>query len=121
MLKMLKRYVVRHMLWFKQRHTRGFDDRELWSLDLTIAKFLVPRLEAFMEKRAGHPTGMTDKKWKQMLNLMIEGFRATIGEDYIDSNPDMSKAEINKKLKANSKKQEVGLQLFTKHFKDLWD
>jgi len=30
--------------WSKQREKRGFDDTELWNLDVTISKFLVPRL-----------------------------------------------------------------------------
>lgn len=33
----------------RQRLTRGFDDSETWSLDATIAKFIVPRLERFIE------------------------------------------------------------------------
>ena len=37
----------RRFKWFIQRHWRGFDDRELWSLDLTIAKYVYPRLKAF--------------------------------------------------------------------------
>jgi hypothetical protein len=28
---------------------RGFDDRELWSLDITLARWLLPRLEALVE------------------------------------------------------------------------
>lgn len=32
-----------------QRLSRGFDDSETWSLDATIAKFIVPRLERFIE------------------------------------------------------------------------
>ena len=33
----------------KQRLERGFDDSETWNLDLTIAKFVLPRLESFKE------------------------------------------------------------------------
>lgn len=33
----------------KQRATRGFDDSEIWSLDHTICKFMIPRLERFIE------------------------------------------------------------------------
>lgn len=33
----------------EQRLTRGFDDSETWSLDFTIAKFIVPRLERYIE------------------------------------------------------------------------
>lgn len=39
----------RHLLWIEQRATRGFDDTDLWSLDQTIARFLVSRLKAFRD------------------------------------------------------------------------
>ena len=37
----------RKIRWFIQRRRRGFDARELWSLDYTIAKYIYPRLQAF--------------------------------------------------------------------------
>ena len=37
----------RRLKWFIQRRRRGFDDRELWSLDHTIAKYVYPRLKVF--------------------------------------------------------------------------
>jgi hypothetical protein len=37
----------RQKLWKKQRDERGFDDTELWNLDVTMAKFILPRLAAF--------------------------------------------------------------------------
>ena len=37
----------RRLKWFIQRRRRGFDDRELWSLDHTIARYVYPRLKAF--------------------------------------------------------------------------
>jgi hypothetical protein len=33
----------------KQRIERGFDDSEMWSLDETIANFILPRLKRFRE------------------------------------------------------------------------
>jgi hypothetical protein len=40
---------VRAAQWALQRRTRGFDDRELWSLDITLARWLLPRLTALVE------------------------------------------------------------------------
>jgi len=37
----------RRIRWWVQRRRRGFDDRELWSLDSTITDFVYPRLKAF--------------------------------------------------------------------------
>jgi hypothetical protein len=39
----------RSELFRNQRITRGFDDSETWSLDHTIAKFIIPRLERYIE------------------------------------------------------------------------
>lgn len=33
----------------KQRLERGFDESETWSLDYTIARFIAPRLRAFLD------------------------------------------------------------------------
>ena len=42
--------------FFFQRRIRGFDDSELWSLDYTILRFILPRLQRYREKeRFGWP------------------------------------------------------------------
>ena len=38
----------------KQRLKRGFDDSEMWSLDSTIASFIVPRLKEFIKAHKEH-------------------------------------------------------------------
>jgi hypothetical protein len=38
----------RLQLW-KQKLTRGFSDDELWSLDITVAKFMLPRLKRLIK------------------------------------------------------------------------
>lgn len=40
---------ARHAQWALQRRMRGFDDRELWSLDISMARWLLPRLKALVE------------------------------------------------------------------------
>ena len=54
--------------WKRQREERGFDDRELWSLDVTLAKFLVPRLKAFREVAPHSDEMLAD------IDTMIRGF-----------------------------------------------
>lgn len=39
----------RHDLYERQRETRGWDDTELWSLDVTTIRFIQSRLKAFRE------------------------------------------------------------------------
>lgn len=45
--------------WQKERLEKGFDDTEIWSLDSTIIKFIVPRLKAYLEE---------DKKLRSLEN-----------------------------------------------------
>lgn len=88
-----------HLRWFKwwyQKLSRGFSDRELWSLDCTITDFVLPRLKAFRYGTGGlvndGPSGCpmidgfsdnceTDdghsdmyNEWLRILDVMIEGF-----------------------------------------------
>lgn len=70
----LKRF-FRHWKWFWQRRTWGFDERELWSLDLTIANFILPRLIKFREYNSCHPGTLTTKQWNQKLDDMIFTFK----------------------------------------------
>lgn len=58
----------------KQRDKRGFDDTETWSLDTTLAKFLLPRLKRFIEVNVGRPIGMSEKRWDMIIKIMIRGF-----------------------------------------------
>ena len=88
-----------HLRWFKwwyQKLSRGFSDRELWSLDCTITDFVLPRLKSFRYGTGGlvndGPSGCpmidgfsdhceTDEghcamynEWLRILDVMIEGF-----------------------------------------------
>lgn len=89
----------------KQREERGFDDTETWSLDVTFAKFLVPRLKRFKELNNGIPNGLNEQEWNNILDEMIEGFEGIITDDLI--NPRNEKAD-------------KALKLFTEHYFSLW-
>ncbi len=98
----------------EQRMTRGFDDSETWNLDITIAKFLVPRLKAFKECNNGFPARLTKKKWNKIIDEMIEGFELYIKKDDWEFEQDLN--ERNEK----NAKVDKALKLFSKHFYDLW-
>lgn len=65
----------RQIKWFWQRLTRGFDDRETWSLETTIAEYILPRLVRFKEINNCHPHDMTEKQWDAYLSDMIYAMR----------------------------------------------
>lgn len=60
----------------KQRKERGFDNSELWNLDFTIAKFIVPRLKVFIDNYEGavdeHDVVKKSKEFLRSLEILIE-------------------------------------------------
>lgn len=105
---------VRAKKYKEQRMTRGFDDSETWSLDITIAKFLVPRLKAFKECNNGFPSRLTEKKWNTIIDEMIEGFELYINKDEWEFEHDIN-TRNEKYYKVNK-----ALKHFSKYFQDLW-
>lgn len=91
----------RQLKFYQQRTTRGFDDTELWNLDTTILKFIIPRLKEFKKKTVGYPTVFKSlDEWKQCIQKMIDSMESII-ED-VDANYD-------------------GWELFKEYFFSLWD
>ena len=93
----------------QQRLERGFDESETWNLDATIAKFIYPRLKAFIEdvKRMGcFPASMTFDEWIKILEDMLKGFELLVSDEIKNDDED----EII----------EHSLDLFRKYFFSLW-
>jgi hypothetical protein len=98
----------REEVYSKQRIERGFDDSETWSLDTTIAYFILPRLKRFREIKAGHPASITMLEWDSILEKIELGFELTIK----DCNGIITEDEV--------KQMNEGLDLFRQWFFDLW-
>lgn len=107
------RQAWRQARWFAQRRKRGFDDTELWSLDFTIAKFIEPRLRAFIDQFQARsvPCDMEQKDWLEKLEKMHRAFHLIVKEDCKMMLPDSPE----------SKEVEEGLDLFREYFFHLWD
>lgn len=92
----------------QQRINRGFDDSELWNLDTTIIKFILPRLKAFKDYTKSIPYDLkSETEWKDILDQIILGF-----ELYLESNI----ADLND----SESKIDEAFKLFFKYFKSLW-
>jgi len=100
----------------KQLKTTGISDTETWSLDATIAEFILPRLKRFKVVNSGYPSSLTEKKWNEILDKMIFAFEWALADVDISEHADLSEKE--RKLKW--KKYEEGMNLFSKYFMDLW-
>lgn len=98
-----------HAEFKQQRIERGFDDSETWNLDLTIARFILPRLKRFIELTNGYPPDLTPEIWNEYLNKMKIAFESIV-EDAVEMYlPNYDRSKIDE-----------GLELFSRYFKNLW-
>lgn len=106
-------------------NNKKIKDKEIYNLDVTIAKFIYPRLKMFKKNKCGRPgcfmghkKKMTDdekhKLWDITLDKMIYAFEYY--SDRWDWEYDISEKEANKRWN----KIEEGMNLFMKHFQGLW-
>lgn len=100
---------VRSVKHWWQRRTRGWDDSETWSLDMSLAKLIAPRLKRFREVTKCRPIYMTDEEWDEILCKMIFAFEYCADEQSVIGCTE----EIHAKVAE-------GLDLFAKHYRGLW-
>ena len=99
----LTKRTIRH--WW-QRRTRGWDDSELWCLDATIARFVLPRLKRFREVAPVRPGGMQKAVWDKHLDDIIYAM------DVCSSEESKSDIDWDRVL--------LGLERFGECFRCLW-
>lgn len=112
--------LYRPFFFFYQRITRGFDDSDLWNLDHTISKFILPRLIAFKDYQNGWPGNFqqenesdeeTSIRWQSVIDDIIFFHQAIVDGDkygFYD--------EPDKKLRYDD-----GKEYFIKYYENLWD
>ena len=105
----------RYERYLKQLKSNGFSDTETWSLYSVMAEFLLPRLIRFKEINCGYPLSLTEKQWDEILDKMIFAFQWSIAEE-----SDKYDKVAEETIKANQKKCEEGLKLFSEYFRHLW-
>ena len=69
--------------WLK-KHGQYIAPKELWNLDYTVAKFVLPRLIKFKENSLGFPgydEADTMNKWQDILQKMINAFEYIVTDD----------------------------------------
>lgn len=114
-------YVYRQVMYFFQYLTRGFSDRQAWSLDITVAKFVIPRLKRLKEIGLGYPMTFNSMiGWHRAIDKMIWSFEYVIS-DYGSAEYHASNRKRWSIIEAkNMKRFDEGMNLFAKHYKDLW-
>jgi len=117
----------RFVKWPYQRLTRGFDDRELWSLYNTISEFVLPRLKAYKKTTHfyGYPaeledgnTKNPDEVWDNMLDEMIWAHEFVAANNGMDM-PDYP-WDDKERRDSWENRYEAGMALYTKYYRGIW-
>ena len=94
-------------------HIHNFD---VWNMDDTLARIIVPMLKKFKEQGNSRPSNLSEKKWNDILDQMIWSFEQIIeGRD--DAARDLSPEEYKK----HNKRIDDGMKLFAKYYRHLWN
>jgi hypothetical protein len=100
----------RNIKWFLQRGWRGYADCDVWSIDDYLSTWMPKALRKL--NKYGHPCGLTQKKWDDIVEQIARGFEAH------RKNSEYPDKDTYDKL---YEKEKTGLTLFVKYFGDLWD
>jgi len=101
----------RERRFFYQRLEDGFSDDDLWNLDGTIARFVLPRLQRFRDIEAGFPGCFEEaREWHKILDKMIYAMDHLANGKQYEGDYDQQKAQ----------KVQEGCKLFGKWFQSLW-
>ena len=90
-------------------HKNDYPIEEIWNTDNTLAQLIAPRLLAFkaLDKHGG-PSEFNDmREWNNTIQKMIDAFELM---KYVRSKIEDEKRTIEQEL-----------DLFCKHFRNLWD
>lgn len=90
-------------------HKHDFPIEEIWNTDNTLARLIVPRLQAFKQlDKHGYPPDFNDMRaWNKAIQKMIDAFELI---KYPGTISDREKKTVDE-----------GFSLFYKYFFNLWD
>lgn len=108
---------IRNWKFLYQRLTRGWDDSETWSLDYSVAKFMLPRLIRFKEitNSSVTPTNLPQEEWNDILDSIIYSLEYAVCQFDIKT-PEQLKI----KQSFDMEKVNDGFCKLGEHFLDLW-
>lgn len=96
----------------KKKGLSKIKNEELWDLDDTLAKYILPRLIKYKTiNKNSHPIAFDNiEDWHNTIDKMIWSFEKIVKDNW-----------VYKQLEAEKERFEEGMNLFAKHFMDLWD
>lgn len=136
-----KFYDIRLFIKSKYQLLRyGFEFKECWNFDYSLAKWTVPRLKHLRKNLNGHPIELTLEQWEEILDKIIFSFEYILNEDKyhdecypkdfvygFDRGEDGSLIWKDKRkpdytiLEKYEEQYNEGMKLFAQFFRNLWD
>jgi hypothetical protein len=111
-LRVLGKDIYRNLLKYPlQRLFKGYCDKDLWGLDVYMARRILPALIAFRKQKIyGHPNNFkTQKEWLNCIDTMIFGLKYVLDDG------------VHNFKKKKSDEAQKGLELLGANFQSLWD
>jgi hypothetical protein len=121
--------------WWFQRRTRGFDDSDMWGLDYSLAKLILPRLQVFYKRaqdpriisgypidldpcypsecNQNHDPNVAYKNWLKILKDMCYSFESIILEEEC--------FEYDAQRQTDWVRLQRGLNYFSTYYRNLWE
>ena len=108
-----------------QRMFRGYDDTELFNMDMTFIDRYSKILKDFREYHHGYPPSITNEQWDDILDEMIKHL-SLMTEDNVETElkkgtPDSFKPDYKTVREIMDKHKDEFFKLFSKWFYNLWD
>ena len=103
--------------YVKQYKQRGFDDSEIWNLDMSLSLFLLPRLKRLREVIQGYPPICKSfEEWISILDEIIWMFATYSSDTYQNYEPKNKQyfEEVNQRIEKAS-------ELLGKYWTYFWD
>lgn len=120
--------IPRKIKWAYQRGTRGFSDRDMWSMDMYLAKQFSRQLTWIVEKGHGVPTSYgTPPNYEDDIEDMVarrdaEYLKyAAVFAEYAENGPALNEDWKNKLGGVLDKDLKEALQWLSEHFTEFWD
>ena len=114
--------------WTPTEEEEDVKERELWSLDMTLTDYILPRITAFRKmKRHGYPveditaeTDVSDEEWKQTTDRAMADWENILFDIELAFKT-LKDTEDNARTRSQHEDIKRGLALFAKHYEHLWD
>ena len=121
--------IFRHHLWWYQRITRGYSDRDMWSADYFLAGQIAGMLNWIVDKGMGVSMAYAaeDDPYAENIEDMVARrdadylFYASIFDEYSKNGPALNEDWQEKFGGVLDSDLKEALQWFSEHFTEFWD